>query len=121
MFTFGAGGAGLSLHHRWEFLRPRRTFISCTYNEMEHEQAIGRAHRINSLSDTEQSTVLYRGTIEQRVLARRIQKGSCLNVVMQHTDLLNYDDADKILGMTAVEDVEELGEDEFKKIVEEED
>jgi len=116
MFTFGAGGAGLSLHHRWDFLRPRRTYIAATYNEMEHEQAIGRGHRINSLSDTEQTTVLYKGTIEQRVLARRIQKGTCLNVIMDHTELTDYADADEILGVTAVEDGEEMNEREFEEI-----
>jgi len=115
-FTFGAGGAGLSLHHCESFLRPRRTFASATYNEMECEQAFGRAHRINSLSDTIQEILVFRGTIEQRVLGRMFSKKGCLDIVMDHTDESNYEDAEQILKMTA-EEGEEINENEVESML----
>jgi hypothetical protein len=116
-FTFQAGGAGLSLHHYRPTLRPRRTFLTPTYNEMEMEQGFGRAHRINSLSDTEQSIILYRGTIEERVLSRMCQKKTCLDVMTQF-GLEPDRDAEKVLGIMKDEDDELLNEREFEEMEE---
>jgi len=121
-FTFGAGGAGLSLHHERPNLRPRKTNASATYNEMEAEQAFGRAHRINSLSDTQQDILVFRGTIEQKVLGRMFSKRGCLNIVMQHTeDSVYHEDveAKKILSLTADGEEETVSEDEVEEIVNE--
>jgi len=83
---------------------------------MEMEQAFGRGHRINSISHTRQSILVYRGTIEERVLARVASKKTCLDVVMSD----NYHDteAEKILSFTAAED-ERLNEKDYGDIEEE--
>jgi len=112
-FTFQAGGAGLSLHHYIKGHRQRRTFVSATYNEMEMEQAFGRGHRINSISHTRQSIFVYRGTIEERVLARMASKKTCLDVVM--ADNFHDEEAAKILSVTAKED-ERLNEKDYGDI-----
>jgi hypothetical protein len=121
-FTFGAGGAGLSLHHTYEFFEdrpgeyelvtgvkttwpesavlyqhkktkkyyttlPRITYITPTWNEMELEQALGRVPRLTSLSDTYQTILLFRGTVEVNVLRRVNQKRVCLSAVVAHTEM----------------------------------
>lgn len=83
LFTFGAGGAGLSLHHHDDKTRPRETIITPVYNEMEMIQAMGRAARYNSKSVTEQSILLFRDTIEEAVLGIYRAKKSALDVVME--------------------------------------
>jgi len=119
MFTFGAGGAGLSLHHSEPKLKPRRGYHAASYNEMETEQAFGRGHRINSLSDTEQSILVFRNTIEQKVLGRMFQKKNCLDVVMRHTDESVYHDreADDILAITAEGEEETIREEEIEEMI----
>lgn len=84
-FTFGAGGAGLSLHHKYEHTCQRRTYLAPTYNEMELAQGLGRAPRLTSLSDTEQIIFIYRDTIEERVLASVMCKTGCLIEVIKHS------------------------------------
>lgn len=89
MFTFKAGGVGLSLHHTdemtkvkcrrkkngWVYVedipniptRPRYTISSTTFSAIELVQGLGRAARLTSLSDTVQRIVFYRNTVEERV------------------------------------------------------
>lgn len=119
MFTFGAGGAGLSLHNCTPKTKQRRGYHSSTYNEMEAEQALGRGHRINSITDTEQSILVFRNTIEQKVLGRMFTKKGCLDIVMKHTDESVYHDreAEDVLKITADGEEETIREDEIEEMV----
>lgn len=83
LFTFGAGGIGISLHQYKPSLKPRETIVTPIYNEMEMLQALGRAHGPNSCSVTEQKIMLFRDTIEERVLGIYSAKKSCLDIVTQ--------------------------------------
>ncbi len=100
-FTFKAGGAGLSLHHTDEFTkekcrrkkesnyafvediptvptRPRYTVLTPVYSGIEMIQGLGRGPRLTSLSDTEQTVIYYRGTIEEEVAAVYKTKLKCI-------------------------------------------
>lgn len=105
LFTFRAGGVGLSLHHTDEFspvkvrhkesgyafeedipsvpIRSRETLVAPTYSAIELVQGLGRAPRITSLSDTVQRLIFYRGTIESDVSAIVAQKLKCLSKVVR--------------------------------------
>lgn len=99
-FTFGVGGAGLSLHHRYNHTLPRRFFASPVWNEMEWIQAFGRCDRITMLSDVVQSALLYKNTIEPQVYGRCMQKGQCLEEVVSHSDLVDDKLLDQILELS---------------------
>lgn len=86
MFTFKSGGVGLSLHQETETNRVRETLLAPTYSAIELVQGMGRAHRITSCSDTDQTIVFYRGTIEERVAARVSQKMKCLRKVVRQKE-----------------------------------
>lgn len=67
--------------------RPRICFLTPTYSAMELVQGLGRCPRINSLSDTPQIILFFRGTIEERVAEIVTQKLRCLTkVVRAHED-----------------------------------
>lgn len=102
-YTFKAGGVGLSLHHSDELTkqkarrkkngwyveedipqiptRPRMTFLTPTYSAIELVQGLGRAPRLTSMSNTIQTILFFRGTIEERVAAIVSQKLRCLRHV----------------------------------------
>jgi hypothetical protein len=93
-FTFKSGGVGLSLHHTDEWAavdpltgnklvksRQRKSFLAPTYSAIEIVQGLGRAHRITSLSDTEQTILFYKGTIEEAVYSIVSLKMRCLKKV----------------------------------------
>lgn len=90
LFTYAAGGVGLSLHHtdkdrkgRDVELRPRKTFLTPTYSAQEFVQGLGRAHRsVFSLSNTEQTILFYKDTVEEHVMARVSLKLKCLSKVV---------------------------------------
>ena len=106
MFTFKAGGVGLSLHHtdeltkekcrrkknNWVYpedvptipTRPRVCFLAPTFSAIELVQGLGRCPRLTSLSDTKQVIVFYAGTIEERVAAIVNQKLKCLREVVRN-------------------------------------
>lgn len=109
LFTYKAGGVGLSIPHTDENTtfkcrrkasgyvveedipkvptRERETFLSLTYNAIELVQGVGRVPRINSLSKTKQRAYAYLGTIEMDIGAILAQKLKCLTtVVMMHED-----------------------------------
>lgn len=94
LFTFSAGGVGLSLHHTDKDdkgnpvqLRPRRTYLTPVYSAQDFVQALGRAHRsIFSLSDTEQTILFFAGTIEVQVMERVKIKLRCLSKVIQQRE-----------------------------------
>lgn len=88
MYTFRAGGVGLSLHHTDDLTkekvrhkesgfayvedipliptRPRRVVVTPTWSAIELVQGVGRCPRLTSLSDTNQIMEFYRGTVEER-------------------------------------------------------
>lgn len=105
LFTFKAGGVGLSLHHSDEFTqykvrrkpsgyaveedipncptRPRKAIIAPTYSAIELVQGLGRCPRLTSLSPTEQTLLFYRHTVEEGVAAIVSQKLRCLSKVVR--------------------------------------
>jgi hypothetical protein len=105
IFTFKAGGIGLSLHHTDEMTefkcrkteagwpidediprvptRPRRTRLAPVYSAIELVQGLGRAPRLTSLSDTIQTMVFYAGTIEEEIAAKVSVKLKCLREVVR--------------------------------------
>lgn len=111
LYTHAAGGAGLSLHQDKPSLRPRVGFHTPTYNEMEVTQSFGRGHRFNSLSDTDQRLLLFRGTIEVDVLATLNFKNLALNEVIRHGQF--EAEARAIRGN---EDIEELTENQYEEM-----
>lgn len=107
IYTFKAGGVGLSLHHTDEYTsykvrrqkngyaivedihnvptRPRETIVSPTWSPIEMVQGVGRVPRLTSLSDSVQTLLFYKGTVEEQqafVVTHRLR---CLSkVVRQH-------------------------------------
>jgi len=89
LFTFAAGGTGLSLHHA-EFsnkgkpvtLRPRYGLITPTYSAQDFVQGLGRLHRLFSMSHTQQDIVFFKDSIEDYVMARVSLKLRCLKKVV---------------------------------------
>jgi hypothetical protein len=105
LYTFKAGGVGLSLHHCDELtkekvrhkesgyaveedipkipVRPRKNFVTPTYSAIELVQGLGRCPRLTSLSDTPQELVYYRNTVEEGVARIVAQKLRCLSRVVR--------------------------------------
>ena len=79
LFTMRSGGVGISLHHDRKEGRPRHIIIPPTWSAIDLVQALGRGHRITSISDTTQEVVWYRDTIEETVCARVEAKLDCIN------------------------------------------
>lgn len=71
-YTMASGGTGLSLEHCDDRQAPRVGFYTPIYNAKEWVQALGRAHRRNSISDTRQYICLLADTIEQSHVAPRL-------------------------------------------------
>ena len=135
IFTFKAGGAGLSLHHCDERVpqkvrrkksgyaieedipkiptRPRDLDASTTWSPFDAVQVMGRCPRITSLSDTKQSVVLLRGTIEEEqgfVLAHKLR---CLaKAVKNHENWMDIIDRHTEAAKVAKELVEKTKQDE---------
>jgi hypothetical protein len=109
LFNFKSGGVGLSLHHSDELTtakvrrrkesnyayeediplvstRPRLSFLAPTYSAIELVQGLGRAPRLTSLSDTLQTLVFYKGTIEVAVAAIVSAKLKCLKKVVRQRE-----------------------------------
>jgi hypothetical protein len=125
MYTFRAGGVGLSLHHTDELTtekvrhkpsgyaveedipkiptRPRINFVAPTYSAIELVQGLGRCPRLTSLSDTEQILLFYRGTIEERIARIVAAKLRCLTKVVRQRE----DWSDMVVGGVGQEDVVE--------------
>jgi len=76
-FTLQSGGTGLSLEHCDDSCLPREGRYPVIYNGKEWVQALGRAHRRNSISDTYQYIYILLDTIEFEhvgpVLDRKLQ------------------------------------------------
>lgn len=108
LYTFRAGGVGLSLHHTDEMtsfkcrrkrsgyaveedipkvpVRARKNLVAPTYSAMEMVQGLGRCPRLTSLSDTEQLLIFYAGTIEESVANITSQKLRCLTRVVRQRE-----------------------------------
>lgn len=88
LFSYKAGGVGLSAHHEKQYpnSRPRRGIFTPIYSEKEMLQAFGRLPRITSESDTYQLVTYYEGTIEVDVIKRLIMKLKCARHVGRKTD-----------------------------------
>jgi len=107
IYTYKAGGVGLSLHHTDELspikvrrqkngyavvedipnvpVRPRKVTIGPTWSAIELVQGCGRAPRLTSLSDTDQEFLYYKGTVEEDQAFVVTHKLKCLTkVVRQH-------------------------------------
>lgn len=83
IFTFKSGGVGLSLHHEYPHTKQRNVDITPTYSAIELVQGLGRCPRITSLSDTPQTLLFYRGTVEQKVALKVATKLRCLKKVIR--------------------------------------
>ena len=107
IYTYKAGGVGLSLHHTDELtrekvrrkpngyayeediskipVRPRKATIGPTWSAIELVQGCGRCPRLTSLSDTEQEFLYFKGTVEEEQAFVVTHKLKCLSkVVRQH-------------------------------------
>lgn len=111
LYTFRAGGVGLSLHHSDEHtkekvrrqkngyamiedipnipVRPRINFVAPTYSAIELVQGLGRCPRLTSLSNTPQVLVFYAGTIEVDVAHIVSAKLKCLSKVVRQRESWN--------------------------------
>lgn len=107
-FSTKAGGVGLSLHHTDALVtpkcrrkdsgyaieediplvptRPRRLYGPPIYSAIDVIQFLGRCARITSLSDTIQTLLFFRGTIEERVHAICSVKLKCLSAVIRNNE-----------------------------------
>jgi hypothetical protein len=86
LFTFKAGGVGLSLHHCKPDLLPRESIIAPCYSAIELVQGLGRAPRLTSLSETIQTMVFFKGTIEEHIADKVSQKLRCLREVVRQRE-----------------------------------
>lgn len=86
MFTFKAGGVGLSLHHHNASCLPRESIIAPCYSAIEMVQGLGRAPRLTSLSETIQTMLFYKGTIEDHIADKVSEKLKCLREVVRQRE-----------------------------------
>jgi hypothetical protein len=78
LFTIRSGGVGISLHHDRESTKPRHIILPPTWSAIDLSQALGRAHRITTISETVQEVLWYGGTIEDVVKVKVELKMKCL-------------------------------------------
>ena len=64
IYTFSAGGTGIDLDNQIPGGRPRAVFATICYWAEEFVQALGRAYRINTQSDVEQTMFMFEDSIE---------------------------------------------------------
>lgn len=83
MFSYKAGGVGLSLHHQSKYpkARPRRGMFTPDYSEKLGIQALGRLPRLTSESDTYMWFCYYRKSIETEVMRKFLLKCQSLKEV----------------------------------------
>ena len=108
MYTYKAGGVGLSLHHTDEQTkdkvrrqkngyaviedipniptRPRKVTVGPTWSPIELVQGCGRAPRLTSLSDTIQSFLYFRGTVEEEQAFVVTHRLKCLAKVVRQRE-----------------------------------
>jgi hypothetical protein len=134
MYTYKAGGVGLSIHHTDEMTkekvrhhkngyvyvedvkniptRPRKGTVGPTWSPVELVQGCGRAPRLTSLSDTIQNFLYYRGTVEEQQAFVVTHRLKCLSkVVRQHEswmDLIVYHTKAVEIAKTRVDEMKQL-------------
>lgn len=86
IFTFKAGGVGLSLHHHDKTCIQRESIIAPCYSAIEMVQGLGRAPRLTSLSETVQTMVFFKGTIEDHIADKVSEKLKCLREVVRQRE-----------------------------------
>ena len=129
-FTFKSGGVGLSLHHTDDLTtfkcrrkesgyvveediplvptRQRELFCAVTYSAIELVQGLGRCARLTSLSDTKQTVLFYRGTIEEQIAYVVSVKLKCLRKVTRGGKMDSWEDV--IMGGLSKERAQEAEE-----------
>ena len=80
--NIAAGGTGISLHDI-NGNRQRISLISPTFNDKDHQQALGRIHRNGAKSDAIQKILVAAGSIEERVMESIEMKISNQNLLHQ--------------------------------------
>jgi len=108
LFTFKSGGVGLSLHQETPENRVRETLLAPVYSAIELVQGLGRAPRLTSCSDTEQTVVFYADTIETRVAQIASMKLKCLSKCVQKKE--SWEDV--LFGVSKIEREDEEVESE---------
>lgn len=91
IFSFKAGGVGLSLHQELPHYRQRETVAAPTYSPIEIVQALGRAARLTSCSDTVQNILAYAGTVELHMIKRASAGLRSLKKMVRNTE--SWEDA----------------------------
>lgn len=105
-----SGGVGLSLHHATlDVGRPRHIILPPTWSAIDLVQALGRAHRITSCSDTTQEIIWFKGTIEERVASKVRLKLSCLKEAVEMKEQW-VSMANKMMGVEALDEFDEAGD-----------
>lgn len=133
MYTYKAGGVGLSLHHTDEMTkekvrrqkngyavvedipniptRPRMVTVGPTWSPIELVQGCGRAPRLTSLSNTIQKFLYFRGTVEEDQAFVVTHRLKCLSkVVRQHEnwmDLIDKHEQSKAIAQARVEETKQ--------------
>lgn len=79
LFTMRSGGVGISLHHDRVTTKPRHVILPPTWSAIDLVQALGRAHRLTSLSVTTQEILWYAETVEADVKVVVQNKVKCLS------------------------------------------
>ncbi len=122
-----AGGVALSLHHDRDTSRPRIVLVPPTWSAIEMVQFLGRAVRIDSLTDTIQYICWFAGTIEEHVSSKVATKMSAIKgyVGKKETWSKAYESSNEVdeteISERLVTDAEETDEDgNIKEINEEE-
>jgi len=138
IYTYKAGGVGLSLHHTDEQTkekvrrqkngyavvedipkiptRPRKVTVGPTWSPIELVQGCGRAPRLTSLSNTIQNFLYFRGTVEEEQAFVVTHRLKCLSkVVRQHEnwmDLIENHQKAKEIAKQRVEETNQYESDE---------
>ena len=78
LFTMRSGGVGISLHHDRPTTKPRHIILPPTWSAIDLAQALGRVHRLTTISETTQEVLWYAETREQDVKQRVELKLRCI-------------------------------------------
>ncbi len=68
-YTAAAGGVALSLHAHAVWSRPRSAKLTPCWSDHQLIQTVGRGHRVTSKSNTRQSMMCFKGTVEESIAA----------------------------------------------------
>ncbi len=114
LFTIKSGGAGISLHHDRPYpSRPRHIILPPTWSAIDLVQALGRGHRLTSISPTTQEILWFDKTVEVKVKNVVERKVKCLSKAVtakeQFISLFERESGD---------DIDEEKNDEYNEIVE---